>query len=114
MPPSSSGPGHHPFKVKIAGSNPAGGTRSTVPDPLGITHASHERKGAGLPKAARVLAGLKRDGWEFVRRESSHIILRKGDQQRVFAFHDKVDLGQVQMRQVAAEFGYTVEQLRKL
>ncbi len=25
-PPSSRGPGHHPFKVKIAGSNPAGGT----------------------------------------------------------------------------------------
>ena len=28
-PPSSRGPGHHPFKVKIAGSNPAGGTRSS-------------------------------------------------------------------------------------
>jgi hypothetical protein len=25
-PPSSSGLGHHPFKVEIAGSNPAGGT----------------------------------------------------------------------------------------
>ena len=29
-PPSSSGPGHHPFKVKIAGSNPAGGTTSSA------------------------------------------------------------------------------------
>ncbi len=28
-PPSSRGPGHHPFKVKIAGSNPAGGTKSS-------------------------------------------------------------------------------------
>ena len=27
-PPSSRGLGHHPFKVKIAGSNPAGGTTS--------------------------------------------------------------------------------------
>src|SRR5579883_1506888 len=26
MPPSSSGQGHHPFKVKITGSNPVGGT----------------------------------------------------------------------------------------
>jgi hypothetical protein len=30
-PPSSSGLGHHPFKVKIAGSNPAGGTTSNKP-----------------------------------------------------------------------------------
>jgi hypothetical protein len=28
MPPSSSGPGRHPFKVEITGSNPVGGTRS--------------------------------------------------------------------------------------
>ena len=26
LPPSSRGPGRHPFKVEIAGSNPAGGT----------------------------------------------------------------------------------------
>ena len=29
-PPSSRGLGHHPFKVKIAGSNPAGGTSTEV------------------------------------------------------------------------------------
>ncbi len=29
-PPSSSGPGRHPFKVEIAGSNPAGGTISKL------------------------------------------------------------------------------------
>lgn len=30
-PPSSSGLGRHPFKVKVAGSNPAGGTMNRTP-----------------------------------------------------------------------------------
>ncbi len=34
LPPWSSGLGRHPFKVKIAGSNPAGGTTSERPRAL--------------------------------------------------------------------------------
>lgn len=67
-----------------------------------------------MAKAARVLAALQRDGWVVIRRESSHHVLRKGNRQRVFAFHEKMDLGQTQMKQVAAAFGYTVDELRKL
>lgn len=61
-----------------------------------------------------MLAGLKRDGWVQIRRAGSHRTLQKGERTGLFAFRDKVDLGQVQMKQVATEFGYTVEQLRTL
>jgi hypothetical protein len=33
-PPSSRGLGRHPFKVEIAGSNPAGGTKIPCPSPM--------------------------------------------------------------------------------
>ncbi|MBV9140452.1 MAG: type II toxin-antitoxin system HicA family toxin [Pseudonocardiales bacterium] len=46
-----------------------------------------------MPKAARVLAALKRDGWIETRRRGSHRVLVKDDQQRVWAYHDGVDLG---------------------
>jgi predicted RNA binding protein YcfA (HicA-like mRNA interferase family) len=67
-----------------------------------------------MAKAAQVLAGLRRDGWVEIRRTGSHRTLQKGERTGVFAFHDRADLGQVQMKQVATEFGYTIEQLRKL
>jgi hypothetical protein len=38
-----------------------------------------------MPKAARVLAALKRDGWTETRRAGSHRVLVKGDRQRVWA-----------------------------
>ncbi len=43
--------------------------------------------GAGMAKAARVLAALKRDGWIETRRSGSHRVLAKGDQQRIRAYH---------------------------
>ena len=46
-----------------------------------------------MAKAARVLAALKRDGWIESRRSGSHRVLAKGDQQRIWAYHDGVDLG---------------------
>jgi predicted RNA binding protein YcfA (HicA-like mRNA interferase family) len=46
-----------------------------------------------MAKAARILAALKRDGWIETRRSGSHPVLVKGDQQRVWAYHDDVDLG---------------------
>jgi predicted RNA binding protein YcfA (HicA-like mRNA interferase family) len=67
-----------------------------------------------MAKAARVLAALKRDGWAETRRSGSHRVLVKGDQQRVWAYHDGVDLGGPAMSRIARDYGYTVDELRKL
>jgi len=67
-----------------------------------------------VPKASRVLAALKRDGWVEVRRAGSHRTLRRATATQLWAHHDGKDLGNSNMRDVAADFGYTLEQLRKL
>lgn len=70
-----------------------------------------------MAKAAQVLAALKRDGWVEARRPrsgSSHVQLRKGSSQVIWAFHASRDLGNTEMAQIAKQFGYTVDQLRKL
>jgi hypothetical protein len=38
----------------------------------------------------------------------------EGARQRIWAYHDGVDLGGPAMARVAKDFGYTIEQLRKL
>lgn len=67
-----------------------------------------------MAKASRVLAALKRDGWVETRRRGSHRVLVKDDLQRVWAYHDGVDLGGPAMTRVAKDFGYTLDQLRRL
>jgi predicted RNA binding protein YcfA (HicA-like mRNA interferase family) len=67
-----------------------------------------------MAKAARILAALKRDGWVEARRSGSHRVLVKGDQQRVRAYHDGVDLGGPAMSRIARDYGYTIDELRKL
>jgi predicted RNA binding protein YcfA (HicA-like mRNA interferase family) len=67
-----------------------------------------------MAKAARVLAALKRDGWTETRRPGSHRVLVKGDQQRIRAYHDGVDLGGPAMARIARDYGYTLAELRKL
>jgi len=67
-----------------------------------------------MPKASRVLAALKRDGWVEVRRKGSHRTLMKGEETARWAFHDGREIGTTQMRQVARQFGYTLEALRDL
>ena len=67
-----------------------------------------------MPKAAQVLAAHKRDGWREARPRGSHRTLRKGQVSRIWAFHDGLDLGRVQMTQIAKDFGYTIDELRKL
>ena len=67
-----------------------------------------------MAKAARVLAGLKRDGWIETRRSGSHRVLVNGDQQRIWAYHDGVDLGGPAMARIARDYGYTLAELRKL
>ena len=66
-----------------------------------------------MAKAARV-AALKRDGWIESRRSGSHRVLAKGDQQRIWAYHDGVDLGGPAMARIARDYGYTLAELRKL
>jgi predicted RNA binding protein YcfA (HicA-like mRNA interferase family) len=70
--------------------------------------------GRAMAKAARILAALKRDGWMETRRSGSHRVLVKGDQQRIWAYHDGVDLGGPAMARIARDYGYTVDELRKL
>ena len=56
-----------------------------------------------MPKAARVLAALKRDGRIETRRAGSHRVLVRGERQRVWAYHDGVDLGGPAMAWVAKD-----------
>jgi predicted RNA binding protein YcfA (HicA-like mRNA interferase family) len=67
-----------------------------------------------MAKAARILAALKRGGWIETRRSGSHRVLVKGDQQRIWAYHDGVDLGGPAMGRIARDYGYTIDELRKL
>ena len=53
-----------------------------------------------MPKAAQVLAALKRDGWVQIHQRGSHRRLVKGALRRTWAFHDGMKLGKVQMTQV--------------
>jgi len=66
-----------------------------------------------MPKAARVLATLKRDGRVGVRRSGSHRTLQKGSQVVTWAFHG-TDLGGKQMAQIARQVGYSLQELRRL
>ena len=70
--------------------------------------------GRGMAKAARILAALKRDGWIETRRSGSHRVLVKGDQRRIWAYHDGVDLGGQALARIARDYGYTVDELRRL
>lgn len=69
-----------------------------------------------MAKAARVLAALKRDGWIEIRRSGSgsHRVLAKGDLQRIWAYPDGVDLGGPAISRLARDYGYTLDELRKL
>ena len=44
----------------------------------------------------------------------SHRVLVRGERQRVWAYHDGVDLGGPAMARVAKDYGYTLAELRKL
>jgi predicted RNA binding protein YcfA (HicA-like mRNA interferase family) len=65
-----------------------------------------------MAKATRVLAALKRDGWFETRRSGSRRVLARGDQQRIWAYHDGVDLGGPAMARIARDYGYTLAELR--
>ena len=66
-----------------------------------------------MPKVARVLAALTRDGWPETRRRRSHRVLAKDDRQRIRAYHEGVDLGGPAMARIAKDYGYTLAEPRK-
>ncbi len=70
--------------------------------------------GAGHGQGGAGAGGTKADGWIEVRRSGSHRVLVKGDQQRIRAYHDGVDLGSPSMARIARDYGYTLTELRKL
>ena len=61
-----------------------------------------------------MLAALKRDGWVETRRSGSHRVPVGGDQQRIWAYPDGVDLGGPALARLAEDYGYTLVELRKL
>jgi len=56
-----------------------------------------------MPKATRVLAALKRDGWVQTRQRGSHRQLMKDDVEASFAFHNSKDLGRTDLAHVAKQ-----------
>ena len=56
----------------------------------------------------------RRSTWVQLRQRGSHRRLVKGPLKRTWAFHDGMDLGTVQMTQVARQFGNRLDGLRKL
>jgi hypothetical protein len=44
----------------------------------------------------------------------SHRALAKGNEQRIWAYHDGVDLGGPAMARIARDYEYTLNELRKL
>jgi predicted RNA binding protein YcfA (HicA-like mRNA interferase family) len=70
--------------------------------------------GRDMAKAARILAAPETRRLDRDRRSGSHRVLVKGDQQRIWAYHGGVDLGGHALARIARDYGYTVDELRKL
>lgn len=66
-----------------------------------------------MPKAAVVRRALER---RFVklRQRGSHAVFRVEDGTATFAYHDRVELADRQLRQVAKDFGLTLDELKEL
>jgi len=63
-------------------------------------------------RARRVLAALRKDGWEIKRTSGSHKILRKGGHPDfVFAFHDREEIGPRMLARIAKRTGLKPEDL---
>ena len=63
-------------------------------------------------RAKRVLAALKRIGWEIKRERGSHTVLaREGWPDFVFAFHDSDEVGPRMLARIAKHTGLTPDDL---
>ena len=59
-------------------------------------------------KAKRVLAALKRIGWQVKRQSGSHRTLQRPDWPNyVFAYHDGVEIGPKMLSQIGKQTGLT-------
>ena len=67
-----------------------------------------------MPKASRILAALKRDGWVELAEPGPHRTLKRARIQQRWAYHDGEDLGNSQMPKIAKDFGYTLADLREI
>jgi len=66
-----------------------------------------------VPKARQVRLALQR---RFVklRQRGSHVVFSVSDGTVTFAYHDRVELADRQLRQIARDFGISLEELKKL
>ena len=63
-------------------------------------------------KAKRVLAALKRIGWQVKRQSGSHRTLARPDWPNyVFAYHDRVEIGPKMLALIGKQTGLTSEDL---
>ena len=73
-----------------------------------MLYGSWHGQGCGCPR------GVEARRWVETRRSGSHRVLVKGNEQRIWAYHDGVDLGGPAMARIARDYGYTLDELRKL
>jgi predicted RNA binding protein YcfA (HicA-like mRNA interferase family) len=66
-----------------------------------------------MPKGAQVKRALGKR-FEKLRQRGSHAIYRVGSGTVVFAYHDRDELADRQLRRIAADFGLTLEELKDL
>lgn len=62
-------------------------------------------------RARKVLAALRRIGWEEVRTRGSHRILIRDAQRYVFAFHDRDEIGPKMLARIGKHTGLKPEDL---
>jgi predicted RNA binding protein YcfA (HicA-like mRNA interferase family) len=67
-----------------------------------------------MPKARRVRRALERR-FELIRQRGSHGRFRRDDGRKVtFAYHDGIELSDSELRDVAADFGINLDELKSL
>jgi len=66
-----------------------------------------------MPKARQVRRVLERR-FEKLRQRGSHATFRVGGGTATFAYHDRVELADRQLRQIAADFGLSLKELKHL
>lgn len=62
-------------------------------------------------KARRVLAALRRIGWDELRSTGSHRVLVKNGQRYIFAFHERDEIGPRMLARIAKHTGLKPDDL---
>lgn len=66
-----------------------------------------------MPKASQVRRALEKR-FEKLRQRGSHVAFRVGKKTVTFAYHDRAELGERQLKQIARDFGLSLEELKGL